>query len=498
MKNIFLTLITIISLAACQTKTPLQNSKTIVCGKITDFEKVASDSLIQMQYHDLATDFNEFNVWINSDGTFYKELDLKSSKEILFTYASRVSFYLEPGDSLFITIDPSYKLIKPDSYRALYRCFQLSGTVGKMNEDVMNYTAFFEDSLAKVGEQYYNKIRTCTPEQYKAYIDSLHTALEHHINVFNKESNTCASFKDWVKNEIKYLSWFHLCRYPWMHPMKNQKDMWIFMDSLPKDYLEFVEFDPSRHQKKLGSKYYVGAIQEYYNVNDLSAYNKIKNSQIPDDLALRSDTIRKILVSKHQGFNKDVLVAQHYLKLLNENLYQAIKDNFDADLIDDIGLRQTVLERFGQVANLHENPNYAQGSYLNELAEENDFLQALMANYPNKVLYLDFWAPWCSPCMDEMPYAKAIKKQMEGKDVVFVYLGNRCDEAAWKATIAEKQIEGEHYLLNETQFAQLSEIFEVQGIPHFAIIDKEGGIAEQKTFRPSSGDRLIKLLDELL
>jgi hypothetical protein len=100
--------------------------------------------------------------------------------------------------------------------------------------------------------------------------------------------------------------------------------------------------------------------------------------------------------------------------------------------------------------------------------------------------------------MAEMPHGKNIKKQFEGKDVTFVYLGNQCEETAWKTTIAEKKIEGEHYFLSKKQFAQLSNVFEVSGIPHYAFIDKKGNIVKKKAPRPSSGEELVNLINKHL
>jgi thioredoxin 1 len=39
--------------------------------------------------------------------------------------------------------------------------------------------------------------------------------------------------------------------------------------------------------------------------------------------------------------------------------------------------------------------------------------EVLKADIP---VLVDFWAPWCSPCMGEMPFSKQLQKEFKNKD----------------------------------------------------------------------------------
>ncbi len=107
-----------------------------------------------------------------------------------------------------------------------------------------------------------------------------------------------------------------------------------------------------------------------------------------------------------------------------------------------------------------------------------------MDPYKGKVVYIDFWAPWCGPCMGEMPYSKELQKELAGKDVVFLYIGLSCSKQSWQYTIKEMGIEGEHYFANENDGKLLSQKFNISGIPRYVLVGKDGKVADDEALRP--------------
>jgi thiol-disulfide isomerase/thioredoxin len=118
-------------------------------------------------------------------------------------------------------------------------------------------------------------------------------------------------------------------------------------------------------------------------------------------------------------------------------------------------------------------------------------------DFKGKVIYLDFWASWCGPCMRELPFAKKIKQEYEGKDILFLYISIDDDAAAWKKAVASKDIKGVH--LNDPDFSgKVGKAYNLVGIPSYFLIDKNGKIISNNPPRPSSEEELKKVLNAAL
>ena len=100
--------------------------------------------------------------------------------------------------------------------------------------------------------------------------------------------------------------------------------------------------------------------------------------------------------------------------------------------------------------------------------------------------------------MGEMPASKELQKELTGKEVVFLYIAVSCTKQSWENTVKEKKLEGEHYFANENEGKLLSGKFNISGIPHYVLIDKEGKVKDDDALRPSDKTKLLRRINELL
>jgi len=123
---------------------------------------------------------------------------------------------------------------------------------------------------------------------------------------------------------------------------------------------------------------------------------------------------------------------------------------------------------------------------LNEPKYSNETFNTVLDQYKGKVVYLDFWASWCSPCRKEMPHSQKLQETFKGQDVVFLYISVDRNGQQWLNMIKQLSLTGEHYRANSVVHQQLNEQFNVRSIPRYVMIDKEGKVVSAHANRPSN------------
>jgi thiol-disulfide isomerase/thioredoxin len=110
----------------------------------------------------------------------------------------------------------------------------------------------------------------------------------------------------------------------------------------------------------------------------------------------------------------------------------------------------------------------------------------LIAQFKGKVVYIDFWASWCGPCIMEMPYSEKLHEKFAEKEIVFLYISLDKDAAAWQKGLKRVKNKGYHFLPSSPVAAQIAKDFNISSIPRYMIADKSGKIVVKDAPRPSN------------
>ncbi len=99
-----------------------------------------------------------------------------------------------------------------------------------------------------------------------------------------------------------------------------------------------------------------------------------------------------------------------------------------------------------------------------------------MSNYRGKVVLLNFWATWCTPCIKEMPEIQAAYEKL--KDEGFVVLALNFGEETEKAEKLVKEMGLTFPILLDRE-VEVAERHRVVSLPVTFFIDPNGVIKEQ-------------------
>ena len=112
-----------------------------------------------------------------------------------------------------------------------------------------------------------------------------------------------------------------------------------------------------------------------------------------------------------------------------------------------------------------------------------DGKQWTLADFRGKYIYIDMWATWCAPCRREMPYLKALEEKFKDAQIVFLGLSTDSDKTKWEAMVKTGELTGVQLFLGPQSAFQKA--YQIDGIPRFILLDKEGKIIDNNMSRPS-------------
>ena len=122
-----------------------------------------------------------------------------------------------------------------------------------------------------------------------------------------------------------------------------------------------------------------------------------------------------------------------------------------------------------------------------------DYFDELIAPYRGYVLYIDFWGTGCAPCRQGMVEARQTVEELKDSKIKFLYITSEgiSPLAAYDRFLSERRIQGERLRLSDDQWNLLCTKFDIYGIPHCVVVDKQGRVVDNNRWS-RSGPALCK------
>ena len=121
-----------------------------------------------------------------------------------------------------------------------------------------------------------------------------------------------------------------------------------------------------------------------------------------------------------------------------------------------------------------------------------------LSDFKGKVVLLDFWASWCGPCKQEMPFLVDLHLQNQKRG--FVVLAVNIDKDAKNR---DKFLSGlgkkpEFPILSDPE-SKICPLYGLEGMPTSVFIDKKGTIRFRHVgFKDKTKNQLIKEMETLI
>jgi len=475
----------------------------IITGEILDFDPDTDDFFIKFGNSNILGAQETYEININDNGEFsYTFTNTYPGVYYLF-YKHLITFYAFPNDSIHISINKNFYQ-EPTRLASGYKWVTYSGSFHQMTLDYHQFIQYFYDSVINWPNEL-AAINDKTGIEYKEYINQRTIKRQQAAEYFEKTRTVSPFFSKWVKLNIQYRALDDLMRYRWANPYHNK--MKIDELDLPESYFDFLNNQNCNNKEGVIS-WYFGKFQQgvskYYSWSTFHKDSMFAYTQLMKDKNIVATTNMKIrsIIRNCNDYGRDLALGYLYYWLLEIKDLDTYEQLISKAQIKDQVVLQILDKEYNRLSKIRSNPKFINAIHLQSVENKwvGNLLDSIANKYKGKVLYIDFWAPWCSPCMGGIEHATKFKHKYSNQDIVFVYFGVQCKKDKWKAAISEKKIIGEHFYLTNDQYSGLKEALKIniQGIPYYIIVDRNGKLVNPNAPGPFMEDELYKIFDKLI
>jgi thiol-disulfide isomerase/thioredoxin len=119
-----------------------------------------------------------------------------------------------------------------------------------------------------------------------------------------------------------------------------------------------------------------------------------------------------------------------------------------------------------------------------------------LADFQGKVVYVDFWASWCGPCLKSFPFMEQMHRQHVADGLVIVAINMDQDAQDAQEFIAGHPVS---FLVGQDAAGSVAEQYGVIAMPSSFVVDRDGFIKDtHHGFKASDKEKIAEFISELL
>lgn len=317
--------------------------------------------------------------------------------------------------------------------------------------------------------------------------DFLETLKTHQLglqNLISEHAIQNKEFEEMLTNENKYFEIIMKENYQGAHRYFNKTPHFLTSKSFYESIGNFKYTDTLTYRR---SSTYQEVVSTHYDRISEAEATETKGDQT-------LIYMQKVDADFPNGFAKNKLMYEflRYGLTPNESLEAVFtiykNSNPDMDELQEVTGRYEALQKIlpGNPSPTFDYENYKGGT-------------VALSDLKGKYVYIDVWATWCGPCLEEIPFLKKMEADYADKNIQIISISIDTEDAygKWRDMVEERSLGGLQLMADNDWRSKFVSDYSIFAIPRFILIDTEGNIISADAPRPSSL-AIHELLSELL
>lgn len=386
---------------------------------------------------------------IAQDGSFRDTITDLGNKHYYYLVNNQqaLTLYLENGTDLVLDIPQEMKETK------------VTGKGAEKIHYLQEKSAFLREKLSSKDKALFGK----NPQDFKTTATSLLEELKAKLKSKKLDEKFTAYEEEW----IHYYTIQLLEDYPRYHALVSG-----MMPDVPQD------FNPEKEKINFDQADLFDNVSTFQTMVQGHLYKFFPTHNDTEQIQRMIDEAKKF---KAENIRLEMArVLSSFMKIDGEN--NDLIYNFISQNVTDKKFKEEVETTYQNSKKITKGVPAPAFTYANYNGGETS-----LESLKGKVVYIDVWATWCMPCLQEIPALQELEKKFHGKEVAFVSISIDAekDHARWREFIETKQLKGIQLIADKAWKSQIVEDYVIKGIPRFILIDKEGKIVRAEAPRPS-------------
>lgn len=311
------------------------------------------------------------------------------------------------------------------------------------------------------------------------------------LEEYVKENHLPSWFIEYETANMQYLSAFWLLLLPEYNIANN-----LPSTPLPNNYYSFLEQVKIDNSKAIFSSVYFSFLDYYFlKGEDRKPLEKVSGyhwTSLYNSLLLPK--VEKELSGKARE------IYQYHLLT---NLIKKLPSTYPLDsLLSAYNIQDTSL--VGYAKHLYQsssresvNKKLLKGDLApNFFVVDSEEKLHELRQYKDKVVYLNFYASWCKPCIKSIPSKNRLYERMKNEKgfiLINVCLDSKIDE--WKELIKIHNMQGLNVYADGNWDKKIKDSYGIQGIPQYVLLNKDNILIENYT---QGAEKIEEMIKELL